>query len=147
MGLILAFDPGGTTGVCIIRRELDAKTFAIVEALEIKWKDRFDVFPLITGYTANQIEAIVIEEFRLFNNLALMQSQINSDFPSVRIIGFIELTCSIMHITDRIHFQKPGLRLQTSISPEHKKQLHSVHVVAAYLHAKYYVLTHRSTGV
>lgn len=142
MNLVLAFDPGYSTGVSLLRR-YDRKSFDIVTSVVINWQDRFSIYPLCCELVTN-LEAVVCEDFRLADNARLQQAQTHSYFPSVRIIGIIELTCFSLGIIDRLQFQTPSQRKNVTIAPDEKKQLvQSPHAFDSFMHAKYYVLTHK----
>jgi hypothetical protein len=138
MGLLIAFDPGATSGVCV-GQHISGKSFKIVNSLEITWPDRFKIFNLLYA-NRTTITAIVIEEFRLFANKTTLNSQINSEMPSSRVIGIIELSAALCKL-DCLHFQTPAQRKNVNVSPEHAPQLmRSRHTIDAYLHLKYFVL-------
>lgn len=140
MGLIIAFDPGATTGMCI-GQHIAGKKFTVVNSLEIPWKDRFKIFNLLYS-NRTKITALVIEEFRLFANKTTLNSQINSEMPSARIIGIIELSAALCKL-DCLHFQTPAERKNVSVLPEHIPQLmRSRHCIDSYLHLRYFILTH-----
>lgn len=139
MGLILSFDPGATTG-CAVAEHLSGKEFQLLQSLEYPWQDRFKIFNLIYA-NRTRIKAIVIEEFRLFANKTTLHSQINSEMPSARVIGIIELAAQLSKL-DCITFQKPAQRLQVGVQPEHKPLIkRSRHTIDAYLHLRFFVLT------
>lgn len=146
MGLIIAFDPGLTSGVCIAQHT-SGKQFKVVNSLEIAWNDRFKIFNLLYS-NRTKITAIVIEEFRLFANKTTLNSQINSEMPSSRIIGIIELSAALCKLTSCITFQTPAERKNVSVLPEHVSHLvRSRHTIDAYLHLRYYVLTTYRKGL
>lgn len=140
--LILAIDPGHTTGIALIRR-YDRASFDIVSSFNLNWDQRFSLYPLCCELVTN-LEAIVIEEFRLANNTKLQQAQTHSHFPSVRIIGITELAAFSLGILDRLHFQTPSQRKNVTIAPDERKHLlQSPHAFDAFMHGKFYILTHK----
>lgn len=140
--LVIAFDPGGTTGVCVLRR-ITPQQYILEQSFDVRWADRFTLHGLLWRYTSF-IQAVVVEEFRLRNNTTTMKSQINSNFPSVHIIGILELSAHQCNLLDRWHFQAPALRNSVSVDREHYDKLNRTnHSVDAYLHAKYYLATHK----
>lgn len=139
MGLYYAFDPGLTSGFCSAIHT-SGKDFKIVASMEIPWEARFKIFNLMYVNRAN-ITGIIIEEFRLFSNKITLNSQINSEMPSCRIIGIIELSAALCKL-DCVYFQTPSQRLNVEVSPEHAKQLmRSRHAIDSYRHLKYFILT------
>ena len=149
--LILAFDPGKTSGVCCVSH-LSGRAFTISASFEVQWQDRFKIFNLIYVNKAS-IKSIIIEEYRLFSNALTLKSQIGSDIPSAQVIGIIELSAAICKLEKCIVFQRPSdihytnpqtrkLEYTVSIDPDHKKKLHSgQHCIDAFLHAKLYILS------
>lgn len=140
MGLIVAFDPGGTTG-CAVFEHTTGRNFKVLLSTEYLWVDRFKIFNIIHQNRAN-IKAIVIEDFKLFEQLA--KSQSNSNMPSSQVIGIITLSAVLCRL-DCVVFQTPAQRLNVSVNPEDRSKLHrSKHAIDAYLHAKMYIyLNHR----
>lgn len=92
--IILAIDPGRTTGACAIKTNNGHKGFELLTALEIPWENRLELLEvLIDGTYFDQKvpqppEAIVIENFRLRQGRAFEQS--GSDFPSSQLIGAVQ---------------------------------------------------------
>lgn len=150
MGLIAAFDPGGTTGIALIDHTA-GRDFELVKSFELPWSNRFEIFNLIY-VNRSKIKAIVIEKFQLFENQITLHAQINSEMPSSQVIGIIELSAKISKL-DCVYFQRPAdihyrdpktKRLEyTILIPDHfKGKLHkSQHCVDAFLHARFFVLT------
>lgn len=140
MGLVVALDPGATTG-CAVIEHITGKNFQLVMSLEYPWIDRFKIFNLLFANRA-RIKAIVVEEFRLFENKNTLHSQINSEMPSARVIGIIELAATLCKL-DCITFQTPSQRNNVSVLPEHRHLIkRSKHCIDAYLHGRYFLLTH-----
>lgn len=137
--LIVSFDPGGTTGVAVAEHS-SGRNFQLIQSLEVSWQDRLKIFNLIYSNRA-RIKAIVIEEFRLFENKTTLHSQINSEMPSSRIIGIIELSAALCKL-NCITYQKPSQRLNVTVLPEHKALIkRSRHCIDSYLHLRFFVLT------
>lgn len=147
---IVAFDPGGTTGIALIDHDF-GRDFELIKSFELPWKNRFEIFNLI--YTNRlYIKAIVIEEFRLFANQKTLHAQIQSDIPSAQVIGIVELSARLAKLNSVV-FQKPS-DIHTKdpitkkpvytieIPPKFKPQIHrSLHCIDAFLHARFFVLT------
>lgn len=146
--MILAIDPGYTTGIALgenVCISPNATTFDVTLARELLWEDRFNFLTFFRNLPP--LKAIVIEEFRLFKHRAT--DQINSEFPSVRVIGIVEAYAMQFGYLDKIIYQRPadihiGGKAALSIPPEHKAMLaFSNHATDAYLHLRYYIKTHR----
>lgn len=139
---IVAIDPGGTTGVCVIQ-EL-ANDFQVVYIDQIPWQNRVTFFKALFAGTLTDVngkpllpEVVVIEAFRLRPGRAM--EQVGSVFPSVRIIGIVEALISFMTPPPLLVFQEPIDMSRVSILPEHEELLKGfIHVQAAYKHARYY---------
>jgi len=144
--LALSIDPGGTTGFTAFNVPnglIDPETYSIHTALEVTFDSRFWFHRFFVTY-CDQIGLIILERFKLFNNTITMQSQIGSEFPSVRIIGIVEAYAHLLNLHHAIHFQEPNARLSAQIPREHYKTLGpSNHVRDSYRHWRYYALTHR----
>lgn len=147
MSLIVAIDPGKTTGFCVIGCPADVMhpdIYDVFQASEVEWKNRF-FFHAFFALHRIEIRAIVIERFKLFRNPKTMEAQINSEFPSVRVIGIVEAYAELFDLGNKIVFQEPNDRRSAQIPRIHWKALGtSDHVRDAYRHARYYVLTHRT---
>lgn len=138
----IAIDPGKTTGVCVGVWHGDA--FNIVLAREVGWNDRFWFREYLFTHRDN-IETIIIERFKLFPKRETMLAQINSEFPSVRIIGIVEAYADMFGLFHKIVFQEPNDRNSVRIPKEHHLALGTGdHVKDAYRHLRYYYLTHKS---
>lgn len=142
---ILAFDPGRTTGACLIRT--NDRGFEVVRAVEIPWENRFretmalvsSMYQFPTDKPQPQI-AIVIENFRLRRGRAVEQS--GSDFPSSQVLGAIGAWAYMWDLTDKIALQEPSVIGRVQILPEHEVHVKgSEHKKDAYKHARYYFIT------
>lgn len=146
MKLALAIDPGGTTGFTAFNVPnglVDPETYSIHTALEVTFNNRFWFNRFFIDYR-DDIGLIILERFKLFNNQKTMNSQINSEFPSVRVIGIVEAFAQLNGLFDLIRFQEPNDRKSAQIPRDHYKALGpSNHVRDAYRHWRYYALTHR----
>lgn len=136
----MGVDPGKTTGICVAERVAVANPghpFEVLYTAEIMWETRIhELRELFQVY--NDIEAIVVESFRLYPHAA--QSQIGSDFPSVRVIGTIETVLEISDIAAPIVFLPASIHKRVLI-PEWLPHYSSAHVRDAYALVKYYYLT------
>jgi hypothetical protein len=146
--IIVAIDPGSTTGVCIIREQPSVECgFQVVSVWQIPWEQRTSFFmALFNGTFATDNgkpllpEIVVIEAFRLRPGRAM--EQVGSIFPSVRIIGIIEAFIEISLPKPLMVFQEPSVIGRVEVLPEHKEALSGlIHATAAYMHARYYHLT------
>lgn len=146
MKLAISIDPGGTSGFTAFNVPdgmIDPETYSIHTALEVAFCDRFWFGRFLTQHR-DVIGLIILERFKLFDNAKTMKGQINSEFPSVRIIGIVETYAYINGLLDLIRFQEPNDRLSTKIPSAHYKALGpSNHIRDAYRHWRYYALTHR----
>lgn len=144
--LILAIDPGLTTGACMIATTADG--FRVVSVEEIPWNQRFSRLtalvqnmqePSIIGLPSQSV-AFVIESFRLRQGRAFEQS--GSDFPSCQVIGIFEYLLwsrSVLHLLKK---QEPGAMSRVQVLPEHEQHvLGSEHRKDAYKHARYFYVT------
>lgn len=148
--LVVSIDPGGTTGLCALyfpSGVINPEGYTIHTALEVTFSNRFWYHRYFLEQR-DQIGVILLERFKLFGKEATMKAQINSEFPSVRIIGIIEAFAFEFGLFDKIVFQEPNDRKSATIPKEHWPIIGpSDHVKDAYRHARYYALTHRGQGI
>ncbi len=142
---IVAIDPGRTTGVVIgtVGSQNSPTELRLLEAYEIHWPNRLITVDALFGnmlmgsaLPAVEIEAVVIESFHLYGNKA--SSQIGNEFPSVRVIGYVEMLCWQYHIDQLIKFQSASEIARVQILPQHQQHLHSEHTKDAYKHFRLY---------
>lgn len=137
--MIIAIDPGYTSGTAIAERPDARGNFILTACLEIAWINRFYYADFIVTH-GKAIDAIVIERFKLTKHKEALFNQIGSEMPSSRIIGLVEAAAHLAGIFDRIRVQDPYERLSMRIPPDHQTIVGlSNHNQAAYKHLAYYV--------
>jgi len=142
MTKLVAFDPGGTTGFVIFDNvDYRARDYDLSAVGVIEWHDRKHIETILRS---SMPDVIVIEDFKLRRDKALEQS--GSDMPAPRVIERILVYCEQLKLDDRIVIQMPGLRTSCNVPLEHQRVCRISHIRAAYLHARYYVLTHKRLG-
>jgi hypothetical protein len=159
--IVLAIDPGRTTGACVA--EVSRTGFRVVTALEIPWESRLEILSaLIDGTYFDKKSpqppvAVVIENFRLRQGRALEQS--GSDFPSSQVIGAVQAFLWMdlpshrangdfllpidnrPYGLERLHFQEPSCMARVLVLPEHAEIVRgSPHKEDAYKHARYFYI-------
>lgn len=84
---VMAWDPGGTTGVCVgVAAPSVPAGFEVVHSGIIPWANRFSkIRAYIDHYHP---EHTIVEPFILYKHKA--KDQIGSNFPSAQVIGIIE---------------------------------------------------------
>lgn len=138
---LISFDPGKATGFVIFDAiDFKAREYDLAAVGVIEWHDRRHIETLLKDA---QPDYIIIEEFKLRRDKALEQS--GSDMPSPRVIERILTYCEQLDFEDRIVIQMPGLRTNCNVPLEHQKACRISHIRAAYLHGRYYVLTHKES--
>lgn len=146
--MIIAIDPGYTTGFIASRNPIDGKNFDVFAPHEIKWADRFSMGTIFSTYR-NEIETVIVEEFRIFNNKKTIGSQIDNPLWSVQVMGIIDAQLYEWGILETRVYQKPSDihangKVTVSMLPEHKAQLgFSPHIVDAYTHLRYYLIANK----
>lgn len=136
--VIMAWDPGGTTGVCAAVPAPDQPSgFLIIESTIVLWNNRFSrIRDLIDLYRPTHT---VVEDFTLYKHKA--NDQIGSRFPSSQVIGIIEaylymIGCAMPSYQKA--FQISG-KPPVLILPEHLPLLTaSEHARDAYRHLRYW---------
>lgn len=133
--MILGIDPGGTTGLLLAKYN-EGFDFDVLAAIDIPWNERWDVAGNIIQLRPAHI---VVERFVLYKHK--MVDQINSDFPSVRVIGIAELAWWA-NCPDSTWIEQPASeRKNVEILPQHRPlfaKLH--HAKDAYMHVRYFVI-------
>lgn len=150
MKLAVSIDPGGTTGVCTFAYPggiINPDAYTVETALEVTFNNRFWYYRYLAE-RRDQIGLIILERFKLFGKQATMKAQINSEFPSVRIIGIVEAFAYELGLLDKIVFQEPNDRKSAQI-PQRDWAIigPSDHVKDSYRHNRYYGLTHRGQTI
>jgi len=141
--ILMAFDPGKTTGVCVA--DVSADNFQVTDCFEILWSHRFAITKaLISGTYYNARvprlpDFVVAESFRLRQGKAL--SQTGSDFPSVQVIAIIQTYLYMYARAENGHellkLQDPHMRVKVKVMNEDKSWvLGSPHRKDAYQHAR-----------
>lgn len=168
-GLLISFDPGGTTGYVVFDNiDYTVRTYNLLEwgvfawdvedydrmikTCRIKqgdgviaWPCRHNVKAVLRAY-GPRLTRIVIEDFRLDRSKA--QDQAGSGMPSSMMIERITVECEHLGLDHLIRMQMPSLRHNARMQnapAEHHKACRIDHIRAAYLHARYYVLTHKES--
>lgn len=145
--MYIAIDPGLTTGICVgIDLPSGTERFTVKQAYEVVWDNRFWFHTFFFNHR-DVLKAIIIERFKLFPKRETMLAQINSEFPSVRIIGIVEAYAEMYGLLDKIVYQEPNDRKSVTIPIEHQRALPvngKDHIKDAYRHLRFYYLTHRS---
>jgi hypothetical protein len=156
---IIAFDPGATTGVCILystgERAPGSKyvDINVIKAGQVLWDDRLTLEQWIavphrrtqvSGSDPNESELYVIYEgFRLYPHMAAGQAKIRSSFPSVEVIGMIKAWCAQLGIKDDHIIEQPAaLRKSVRLLPEHSALVKGVHAKDAYRHGRYFIVSY-----
>jgi hypothetical protein len=137
---ILAIDPGHTTGVAtgLWDSGLD---FKLWNAFQLPWEMRFTL-----AHEIDLADLIVIESFRLYKHKA--QDQINSDFPSVQVIGAVEAFAWRLSKLEKIVKQPSSCIQNVKILSEHEEFTRGlIHAQDAYRHLRYYIVTQATETV
>lgn len=104
-------------------------------------------FDMITASGKN-IDAIIIESFKLTRDPAKLRTQYKSEMPAPRVIGLIETAAYSAGILHRIVYQEPADRYNVRVLPHHQSIVGlSDHNQAAYRHMHYYIKMQRNVQV
>jgi len=146
MTLIVGIDPGGTTGVCIIKEPTSdgSDDFQVVGVHQIPWEDRLpSLLALMSGSLVDGNGERLLPEIVVVENFHVRPGQaIEPSVPSVRIIGIIEAFWSLQNPRPLLVFQDPVVIGRTQILEQHKALFKGlIHAGDAYRHARYYHLT------
>jgi hypothetical protein len=134
---LLAIDPGGTTGLCLIQLDRGWDQFELIESVEFPWLERFHMYDYIRRVGA---DIHVIEEFRLYRHEAM--NQVGSDFPSCQVIGAVEYLLEEKGKRKNLFYQPAYVTKSVAIEKRHEAMVgkDSEHRKDAYKHARYWVL-------
>jgi hypothetical protein len=154
--IVIGVDPGKTTGLAIVEA-LGSVPFAspagrviqvrwgmqILDASDVPWNDRFVITDIIAAWFKQVGNVwVVCEAFNLYAHAA--QSQINSDFPSVQIIGMLQAEMHRLNRYDRLIMQPASTRKPIQIKGEYKQPLQGLHHAKdAFKHARYFIITQK----
>jgi L-fucose mutarotase/ribose pyranase (RbsD/FucU family) len=146
MARILSFDPGRTTGCVAVSSINYAEcTYTITGYKAIEWTSRSSILELLQRFKdMGDLDAIVIEDFRLFPNKALDQAY--DEFPSSKVIERITVYAELLGIDNLIVMQMPSLRHNVKLPVAEHKAIPNKHCIAAMLHARYYIRVSKSKG-
>lgn len=132
---ILAIDPGETTGIVVAKRTAP-REFVVTRADDVPWEHRWHIPDMIIGAG---YDTVVIEDFRLYHHSRV--SQVNSDFPTVRMIGYVEYALHRNGKQAEPVKQPASIMKSVQILEEHKVHFEGLHHArSAYKHLRYYVL-------
>lgn len=149
--MFIAIDPGGvhTAVLCADNvhygANIDEFTFELCHKQMILFKERSTLETLLDVLSADLLDRIIIEDFKLQERKA--SDQINSRFETVKVIERITVACERLGLTHLIKIQQPSQRHSARhCPPAHDTFLHSgagndfKHYYAAYQHLRYYLL-------
>lgn len=138
--VVLAVDPGQTTGICCAtyRGGDDGFQFDVMACREIVWVERFALRHYVPA-----VDWIVTESFTLYESKK--DSQVNSYFPSVRVIGILEALVNEMPGVrldpEDIVFQGASQRKSVKVQEKHLMFVRgSAHKRDAYQHLRYFII-------
>ncbi len=128
--MVLAFDPGETTGVALLYEgQVVCNVFGLWAWVPFYLQDR--IRPTV----------VVVEDFRLRRHAAL--SLVGSDFPTCQVIGVIKYLAQRAKVP--VVMQSPSILAGTKdrvVGPEeHRSHKNREHVLAALSHGLYYLET------
>jgi hypothetical protein len=139
MKCIIGIDPGRTTGyVEALHNNGDLR---VLEAREIVWNDRMVLIPLIADTVSKDPQVptvVVVESFRLYPHE--FHHQVGSSFPSVHIIGIVDVAVWLTGKDVPIIYQPASIKSRTQVLDSLPR---SPHVRDAYRHARYYSVAKR----
>lgn len=145
--LIISFDPGISTGVVTATNvNYITRTYDLGPCAVVMYPDRHLIMEILAR-NADQLEQIIIENFRLFPNKA--QAQSYSEFEAVKVIERITVYCEQLELAHLVTMQEPSVRLSAKGMPEdHAKIIRpNRHLTAAYQHCRFYIFMHKHSSV
>lgn len=138
--LVLSVDPGYTTGTAVAQNCKDDENFDFIGSFEIDWAKRFSFFHTFFATNHTQLEAIIIERFKLTSDPKMLHNQIGSEMPSSRVIGLIESECARYGISNRLVVQwNSDYHNMRVLARDRVLVGLSKHNQVAYRHMRYYL--------
>lgn len=135
--LVGAFDPGVTTGYAE-GIYVGSGKFELNATFEITWDKRFEHIQ----HLVPRLDWIVYERFALYKSHA--SEMVNNEFPSVQVIGSIQLAAYLAKKLDCVYVQPAHERKNVAVLPvDLPKVKGSQHRIDAYQHLRYFCLFHR----
>lgn len=137
--LVVAFDPGGTTGVAVgIHSRSPDFSFSLLESSEVFWVDRYLVYDIIEGYSKRDCTiSVVAEDFKPAPHA--IQALAQRHVLASEVLGMIDLACKRLEV--QFSRQPPSVRKSVRILNEHKEVVGvSPHRQDAYQHLRYYII-------
>jgi hypothetical protein len=140
--MIVGFDPGVTTGVCVVQYLGGLDAFALTSVAEIPWSARFSAVQAVLAHA----DHIVVESFRLYASRA--QDQINNSFPSAQVIGIIDTWAWMYNKYEKIVEQPASDIGRTVVLPQHLAAIGtgSEHKKDAYKHVRRFISRYYKLG-
>lgn len=141
---ILAIDPGETTGIVAASIPLmsgRASSINILHTYHLPYDNRFQLHELVGKFMP---DVLLVETFLLYKHKR--DSQVGSDFKTVRVIGILELSHFIHNGLLPRHIswveQLASVMERVEVLPEHVATLRGKrHATSAYKHIRYFVTT------
>lgn len=131
--IICGWDPGETTGLCIIEADTSFDGFTVALSATIPWKQRLTMIRNIV-HAHNAIH--IVEDYTIYASKA--KDQIGSKVPSARVIGIIAAFC--YEYEREMHLWPASCIERTQILPAHAPLLlrpdPGEHARDAYKHAR-----------
>ena len=146
---VMAWDPGGTTGLCVgLPAPTEPSGFQVVDSAIVPWHNRFSkIRAYIDRYRPSHT---IVEPFVLYRHKA--QDQVGSHFPSAQVIGIIEAYLFMTGVAMPVYqgaFLIAG-KPPVQVLPEHKPLLFkgttpadTEHALDAYKHLRYWMQQQR----
>jgi hypothetical protein len=135
--LLLAVDPGGTTGWSLWAISDDGHPELISSGQVLTWHG-------LDGIISEDVAIVVMEAFRLFPQRA--KEQIGSDFPAVQVIGVVRYLCEKRGIEvvlkpagDKEFFDDKKLEIAGFMPYERGERHHNRHALDSVRHMLHYL--------
>lgn len=135
--IAIGWDPGDTTGVCIIGEDpSDSEGFSVIYSGAVPWEQRKQLIHDLIRECARAHN--VAEGYIVYKSKA--RDQIGSKVPSARVLGLIEAYTDLYHRPLTIW---PASVIQRTEIPEHHQSVllrgeYREHAKDAYKHARYW---------
>lgn len=141
--VVVAVDPGGSTGICVGKVNLEARLrFDVLESIVLPWEGV--LVGTLATLRVHRPKVVIVEEYTLRQDKA--NDQVGSHFPSVEVLGMIRAWCHLLKLAPPL-LQQPVIMGRVEIPEEHRPLLlkgpSREHAKDSYKHLRYFIVRQR----
>lgn len=141
--ILVAVDPGGSSGFCIGKMNSESNLkFDVLESLVLPWDGV--LIGSLAVLRVHRPKVVIVEQYTLRQDKA--DDQVGSHFPSVEVLGMIRAWCHLLKLAPP-RLQQPIVMSRVEIPVEHKPLLVKgplrEHAKDSYKHLRYFIVQQR----